>query len=420
LAAAVVARGSNVVTLVACARLLPQSEFGQVAVIQSTVGMFAPIAGLGLAMTCTKFIAEYRDTDPARAGRVLGLSLATAAMAGATMTAVLIVLAPWIARQGLSSPDLARQLVAASGMLVLGVIESAQGGALTGLAAFSRLARVGAWSGAVSIPVVAGLTMRYGVQGAIGGMTVSLAISCLINAVALRAACRAHGIRATVRGSASERNLLFHFSLPSYLSGLLVAPVAWLANALLVQGANGFSQMALFSAADRFRYLLIFVPLAVSRVAVPALSRLYAAGDAQGYHRTLRWNLTVTALATAIPVLLCVAAAGPLMSLFGPMFRPGWRVLAVLALSAIPTVLNTQLGAALLSEGRAWQRAIADAVLAVGFLGLAWWAVPRWGAMGLSAAFTLAYSAACLLLFYFIWQNARVAAVKPPRTDART
>jgi O-antigen/teichoic acid export membrane protein len=398
LLAAVIARGSNLAALVACARLLPQAEFGQVAIIQSTVGMLAPLASLGLAMTSTKFVAEYRDSDPVRAGRLLGLSLTTAVIAGALMTLALILLAPWIASAGFAAPGLSTQLVAASGLLMLGVVEATQLGALAGLDAFSRLAWAGAWSGAVSIPVIAGLAYRYGAPGAIAGLTCALGISCMMNGLALREECRRFGIRPSLRGLASETNILWRFSLPSYVSGLLVAPVAWLANAMLVRGPDGFSEMALFAAADRFRYLLIFLPLAVSRTAVPVLSRMRAAGDGDGYSRTLRWNLGVAVLATGVPVLVCMAVSAPLMALFGETFRAGWVVLAVLAFSAIPTVLNTQLGAALLSDGRAWERTGADAVLAISFVGLAWWAIPQWGAAGLAASFAAAYSLVCLVL----------------------
>lgn len=396
LLAAVVSRAANLAALILCARLLSQAEFGQVGIIQSTVGMFAPVASLGLAMTSTKFLAECRDSDPARAGRILSLSLLTAVLAGGLLTAGLIFAAPWIASRGLATPGLAGQLRAASGLLVFGVIESAVMGALAGLSAFSGIARSGAVSGLISIPVIAVAAWKYGATGAIWGLTAAVLLSCALNGLELWGQCRRFAIRPSLDGLKAETEVLFHFSLPSYLSGLVVAPVAWIGSALLVQAPEGLAQMGLFTAADRYRYLLIFVPLAVSRIAVPALSRLHAAGDAAGYRQTLRWNLAVSTAMTAFPVLVCVAAAAPLIALFGPEFRPGWPVLALLALSAVPTVLNTQLGAALLSEGRAWERAAADAVLAATLVAVAWWAVPRWGAAGLAAAFAAAYTAACI------------------------
>src|SRR5580704_713813 len=90
-AAAVVARSANLIALMICARVLSQEQFGEVAIIQSTVGMFGPIAGLGLSITTTKFLAEYCVKDSKRAGRILALSLTAAAVAGGLMTIALIL-----------------------------------------------------------------------------------------------------------------------------------------------------------------------------------------------------------------------------------------------------------------------------------------------------------------------------------------
>jgi len=400
--AAVIARGANLAALVICARVLAQEAFGQVAVIQSTVGMFAPIAGLGLGMTTTKFLAEYRDADPARAGRILALSLCAAAVAGLLLTGALVLLAPALAAKGLASPGLAQQLVQASGLLAFGVFEAVQTGALTGLEAFPRIARLSVWNGLLSIPCVAWLAHTYGASGAIAGLTLSVVLACILNALALHGECRKWGIHLSLSNLRAERRMLISFSLPSYLSGVIVAPVTWLSSAWLVQQPGGFTEMAIFSAADRFRYLLIFLPLAVSRIAVPALSRFRAAGNHAGYRDAFRWNVGFGLLATLPPAALCVFLSPPLMALFGDAFRRGWPVLAILALSAIPTVMNTQLGAALLSNGRAWARASADVVLAMVFVASAWFLVPRWHASGLAASFAISYTVASLLLYLLL------------------
>jgi O-antigen/teichoic acid export membrane protein len=398
LAAALIARGANLIAMILCARILHSEEFGKIAILQSTVGMFGPLAALGLSMTATKFVAEYRDTDRLRAGRILTFSLVLAWTAGLIMTGVLILLAPQIAQWGFASPGLKKQLVEASGLLVLGVLESVQTGALTGFEAFSRIAKLSAWSGMLSIPAITILAYRYHDSGAIAGLTIALALTCVLNSVALRAECRRRGIPLIFRGCLSERRILVGFSLPSYLSGAIVAPVNWLANTLLVSHSGGFSQVGLYSAADRYRFLLIFVPLSISRIAVPTLSRFHAAGDDKGFHEASRWNVGFGLVSILPPALLCVLLAPRLMSLFGASFVQGWPVLAVLALSSIPTVLNTQLGAVLLSSGRAWTRTAVDGLLAAVFVGSAYALIPRWNSIGLATAFLVSYSFAVAVL----------------------
>ena len=406
LAAAIIARSANLIAIILCARILQQEEFGKVAILQSTVGMFGPLAALGLSMTATKFVAEYRDTDRLRAGRIVTLSLVLALTAGLIMTGALILLAPQIAQRGLASPGLEKQLVEASGLLILGVLDSVQTGALTGLEAFSRIAKLSAWSALLSIPAVTMLAYRYQGSGAIIGLTFALGLTCVLNSVALRAECRRWKIPFVLRGCLSERRVLVGFSLPSYLSGVVVASVNWLANTLLVSHSGGFSEVALYSAADRYRFLLIFVPLSISRIAVPALSRLRATGDNKGFNEAFRWNVGFGLLSILPPAVACALLAPRLMSLFGASFVRGWPVLAILALSSIPTVLNTQFGAALLSAGRAWTRTAIDGLLAAVFLGSAYTLIPRWNSIGLAAAFLVSYSFAAVALCICLRQKA--------------
>jgi O-antigen/teichoic acid export membrane protein len=270
---------------------------------------------------------------------------------------------------------------------------------LTGLEAFSRIARLSAWNGVLSLPAVALLAYTNGASGAIAGLTIALAWACVLNGIALRAECRKRGIRPSFSGWAAERRMLLTFSLPSYLSGIVVAPITWMTSALLVKQSGGLAEMALFSAAERFRFLLIFLPISASRIAVPALSRLRSAGDQRGYRDAFRFNVAFGLLTTLPPALLCMALSRPLMSSFGAAFAHGWPVLAILALSAVPTVLNTQLGAALMSRNRAWARTGTDALLAAVFMLCAWWMIPLWKATGLAMAFATAYTCASITLW---------------------
>lgn len=70
--------GSRALTLVSSiivARLLGKEGYGEVGMVQSTIGLFGVFAGFGLGSTATKYIAEYGIKDPEKAGRILNLTL---------------------------------------------------------------------------------------------------------------------------------------------------------------------------------------------------------------------------------------------------------------------------------------------------------------------------------------------------------
>src|SRR5580658_7469795 len=78
LVGAVLARGLGVASSIIVARALGIAAFGEFTMIQSTVGLFGTFAGLGLGVTVTKYVAELRESDPVRCGRVIGLILLVA------------------------------------------------------------------------------------------------------------------------------------------------------------------------------------------------------------------------------------------------------------------------------------------------------------------------------------------------------
>src|SRR5579863_4715840 len=64
-----VGQGGSLLASMATARLLGSVQFGKLAVILSTINLFATVGAAGLGVTATKHVAEYRQSDPGRAGR---------------------------------------------------------------------------------------------------------------------------------------------------------------------------------------------------------------------------------------------------------------------------------------------------------------------------------------------------------------
>lgn len=74
LVAMIASRGSTLVVTIIVARVLGTAKYGEIGIIQSTIGMFGTFAGMGLGVTCTKYLAELKYEDPARAGRIIALT----------------------------------------------------------------------------------------------------------------------------------------------------------------------------------------------------------------------------------------------------------------------------------------------------------------------------------------------------------
>src|ERR1700719_286909 len=403
LAGVVVSRGFLLAAAVVCARFLGKECFGALGMIQSTAGMFGVFAGLGLGLTATKYVSEFRQQDPIRAGRILALSGLAAVVSGGAITLLMILLAPYLAQYVLANPQLAAPLAIGSGLVFFGAINGYQTGALAGFEAFETIARVNIFAGVVSLPLIVLGVWRGGLQGAVWGSVAALAINWVLNNRALRRECAGANIFWQFASCHRELSVLRSFSLPAFLASVAVGPAMWVCNAWLVRQPQGYAQLGLYSAADKWRLMILFVPNSVLAMVLPMLSNLHGERNAAGFRKVFRANLQLSASLALFAAVLIAAFAVPIMTVYGESFRSGRAVLVVLAFSAVPEVLNSVLGQPLIAAHRMWWRFAFDLLLVAVLVILAWVLIPKWGgALGLAASYGLAFATTSLGLFLFI------------------
>src|ERR1700730_5052198 len=78
LGGSVAGRLVSIPTGVLLARLLGRHDYGELGMIYSSIELFSVLGGFGLGLTATKYVAEYKQRDPERAGRILAVSNLTA------------------------------------------------------------------------------------------------------------------------------------------------------------------------------------------------------------------------------------------------------------------------------------------------------------------------------------------------------
>jgi O-antigen/teichoic acid export membrane protein len=413
LSSAVVSRAFHLAASVVCARLLGQAGFGEYGMVQSTVGTLGTFSALGLGLTATRYVAEYREKDTEKVARVLRMSSLAALACGAIVAVLLALASPLLATSVLAAPSLATPLLLGSAMVLLNALVSFQNGALAGFEAFRPLARISLGSGLLSFVLIAAGAWAGGVNGAVIGTAASLLTNVVLNRWVLRRACESAGVRLRAGGWHREAPVFWSFTLPAFLSSLAVAPALWACNALVVNGAQGYPQLALYTAADRWRVALLFVPATVFRTVLPMLSNLKGRSDAAGYGRLHRANLGLNLCLVAIPAVALCFLAGPIMATYGVGFRAGWPILAILALGTIPEALNTVFGYPLVVGHRMWTRFGFDVLLGAILVCLGAALIPRWGASGLAAAYVTAFTATSTGLYLFCWRAPRAEQRAP-------
>jgi len=387
---AVIARGLGLVSSILIARMLGKSGFGELGVIQSTVGMFGTFAGFGLGMTATKFIAQYRTTDPVKAGNIRALSSAFAWITSGVTSLILFFMAPWLAVHTLAAPQLTELLQIGAFFLFFTAVNGAQIGALSGFEAFKTVAKISLWSGVATFPLMVGGVFFAGITGAVWGMVVAAGLNWLFNHIAIRNECTKSGVPYTYEGCWTEKSVLWKFAFPAMVSSMFFAPTEWALNTMLVNQPGGYGQMGLFNAAKQWHVLILYVPLAISNITLPILSNLLGEGNLSQYKKILVTNsllLSGLALLAALPVAVF---SRYIMGAYGPDFIVGQDVLLLVCLYSVLWAANIVIGQVLWSTGSSGLAMMLAAIRAVVLLSSFTFFVPR-NAYGIALAYTITY-----------------------------
>jgi O-antigen/teichoic acid export membrane protein len=402
LVATIFSQGSSLVASVICARILGQRGFGELGMIQSSLGMFGILAGMGLGLTTIKYVAEFRSTDTRRTGRSIGCTSLVAVFTGGVAMVLLLLLAPVLSARLINAPQLVEELRIASLLVLFSALTGTQTGALAGFEEFRTIACVNLLNGLITLPVTTAGVLLGRLPGAVWAIVISAGVGCIVSLVALRRILRQKGVKAHFVGAWSELPLLWSFALPAFLSDIVLSPVAWIVGAILVNQPHGYEAMGVFNAANQWRSLLVFVPYVVAQVLIPMTSSLRQQSRSRSIQSVAIAAIAVNSLC-AVPVLLVLfCLSKTVMAYYGPGFSDHGIVLKLTSLAGALTAIQAPVANVIVGFGRMWTGASQNLGWATVLIASAWWFTVRgWGAEGLALAYVIAYAIHAIWTLWF-------------------
>jgi len=369
-------------------RILGKELYGQIGMVQSTVDMFSIFAGLGLSFTANKHVAEFRRTDPGRAGRVIAMSSVLSWLSGGLVTVLVAVFAPWLAEKTLHSTQITNLLHLGSLLLLFGTVNAAQTGALSGFEAFKNRAYVNTISALISLPIVVLGAKYYGTMGALSGIVFGSAVLCFLNAYALRGQMRLAGIRAEWRNWYTEVGILIKFALPTMATSMIIPPVGWACNAMLANSPGGFAELGVYNAASQWSNLIGFLPSLMGGVSMSLYAELVGLRKWTQLSK-LMWSSVGFNCLLLVPVIVLSVASPWLMRVYGAEFSNTSLILILRLFTTFLTALYTPVWPMLLAAGKARAVLIINIIWAILLLLLTRWLI-HWGVSGMAFANLLA------------------------------
>jgi len=385
-------QASMFATVLIAARMLGSGTLGEYGIVQSTTGMLGLLAGMGLGLTTTKHVSELRDMDARRCGRIVGLATIISLASAGGIAFCLFLLAPVLAAETLKAPHLALVLRIAGITLFFNALNGVQIGTLTGLEAFKTILYINSVRAAMTFAFVTTGIWQWGLLGMFLGMAATASLICIVTELAQRVACANCKIEITYgRDVWREVGLLWRFTAPGLIALLIPGIVFWIVRTMLIQYPNGYAELGIFTAADQWTFVLVFIAANLNSTGLPILSNVYGSGDWLRYRKILLGNILLP-LVTAALFAVAFCLGSPLLErIYGPSFAGMAPLLVLISLIGVMRVLGGTLGTFIVSIGEMWWGVMFN-VMWGGVLIAATLLLLDRGAIGLALAYMAAYT----------------------------
>jgi O-antigen/teichoic acid export membrane protein len=391
---------ARLITAVVLARLLGRSVFGEFGLLQNTVGLLGSVASLSLGNTVLKHVAEYRETEPSRAGRLIGFGLVTIGSSAALVGLLLCVFAEEISNRGLKAGGLVVCLRLLSVDIVFNAVESVQTGALLGLEAFRTTAVNSNGKSVLYLLCSIAGALINGLEGAIIGQLITDFVFTMVNANTLRRHCAVREIRIRYQVHRSDWRTVRSFSLPMFLTSSLNWFAQWFSNAALGRRLGGFSDLAVFQVGRQWATVITLVPGAMGEAGLPILANHFGSGRRADFTKSVAHQYSLV-LRISTATAAGIAALSPaILAAYGHAFEGNYPPLLLLSACGVCQALICIPQQVVSSTGLMWP----GFIFTLGFASVLMscsLALSSHGALGLSSAYLLAYGVDLAMLATF-------------------
>lgn len=333
--AAVLARATPLFAIILVARTLGKESVGIISMVQTTAMMGGGFVGVGLGMSISRILAEQGNHHPSRSHAAILLHSVTALAALLTAAVPLAIGARYFARSFFDNPSVAPFLIYAVPLLVLLGYQQYQSGILAGLGAFRPAAVANGITVAFSWPMIVYAVSYRNLTIVLWSMICSAVLACLISHRMIHVHCNANGMRTTWREAWSHRSLLWTIGFPCLLLNMVQPPVDWLSFQLLLKHPSGIAEVGVYTAANYWCMLVLFLPLNLSSAVLTMASATRFHTDAASRKTMLLLSFGVSTVTGIVFCGLLCLFSPFIMSSYGPDFRDRWQVLALLLVAGV-------------------------------------------------------------------------------------
>lgn len=398
----IVSKATLLLSTILISKILLKQEYGQFGILKSTIIMFSAFAGLELGLTATKYISQYKHSDKEKIENIIGLSNFFSIGISFIISLLIYLFSEQIAHW-INAPNLSLSIKISSFIILFSSVNGIQNGIFSGLEKFKELSINTSIAGVLSsIGMVFG-AKYYGLLGVVVFFGSNYLILSILNYFLLKRFFYSnYSVNLLRKRNFRELRVIWKFSLPAILAALMVAPISWVCNYILVKQPSGYVQMAYFDIANQWRNTILFIPTALSQIALPMLSA--AVQDPKLYKSTYVKNIKLNFYIAMAMVVVFVIASPFIVYTYGKEYQDALYPLIIMFVTTGLIALNNVIGQVIASKNKMWLGFFVNLIWGIILIILSYIFIRifHWGAVGISLAYLISYMVHTAVQFLLI------------------
>ena len=399
----IASKGSVLLAAIFVARFIGKSDFGLLGFTQSTIVMFSTFAMFGISTTVIKYVAEYSSSDSKRNSRIIrqfGLLVFTT---GFTFSLALFFFSSLIAKNVFNAPEATIYLQICSVIPFIDAILGYISSVFYGFRAFKRLAQINFFVGIISFISLVSLSYLYKLNGVILALVLNCFLSLLIHLYFFKSELIRNNISWYIEFPFKEIKIFLNFTIPAFLSSIMITTAYWVSNYFLVNLTNSFDEVAIFNAANQWRMFIVFIPATLGSVILPLLAKQNSLENTGHYGKTFNVALFITIIISVLIAIPLIFFSSWIMQNYGSGFKEGFIVLNVIAVSGVLMCINNIIGMAIVAKGLLWLGFFLNFFWAMFLIVFSYFFITvGYGALGIALATLVSYFLHTILQVFFI------------------
>ncbi len=347
-------KGINFASIAWIAKILGPESFGEYNVIQTTMGMFGTVSGLGMGLAATKLIAEFRGRDNAKVNKLISTLYVLSFLISLCVAIVFFVTSGLVASSLLNNENLTILLQITSVIVIFDAINGVQNGVLTGFEAFKEITFINILVAIVSAPLLVFGAYAYDLLGLTVMLLLTRLINVIVNKIYLNNKLKKDNICVKIEINKDVLKSIFAIGIPSFLSGLSTSPVNWITTSIFVNQPLGYQNLGLYNTANQLRTLVLLLPDSAGKVTMPQLANAFGNLDFKRFNKTVLitfvWNLVLS----VVPALFLFFFGGLFKQFFGGQFELNDDLILVVLLTGISISVTNAIGYIFICSNLIW------------------------------------------------------------------